>query len=49
MALPCSGLALLRRHFRHEGGVKLQLAIDYQLRRALTDDFCRLLDVGNAG
>lgn len=41
--------ALLRRHFRHEGGVKLQLAIDYQLRRALTDDFCRLLDVGNAG
>ncbi len=41
--------ALLRRHFRHEGGVKLQLAIDYQPRRALTDDFCRLLDVGNAG
>ncbi|CSG33715.1 Uncharacterised protein [Shigella sonnei] len=39
----------MRRHFRHEGGVKLQLAINHQLWCALTDDFCRLLDVGNAG
>ncbi len=39
----------VRSDVRYKGGVKLQLAIDHQLRRPLTHDLRGLLDVSHTG